>query len=246
MGNIIIDAHCHIHEFPDEEIKDIEKLVTHLIAVSDDYRSSIRTLDLAKRYRWIIPSVGLHPWSVDANSIDEAKKISDLVREKGNEIRILGEVGLDKRFKQDTYHHQLKVFEIFIELAKEMNMILNIHAAGAWREMLNMLTKNDISMAIIHWYTGPLELIKEINDRGYLITVNPAITIQQKQKDVVVQAPIDMILVESDAPYEYKGLELHPKQIPNVIKYIAMIKKISEEEVYEAVSRNTHNLLKHI
>ncbi|MEM1541404.1 MAG: TatD family hydrolase [Ignisphaera sp.] len=242
----MVDAHCHIHEFPNEEIKDIGKLVTYLIAVSDDHRSSIRTLDLAKRYRWIIPSVGLHPWSVDADSIDEAKKISDLAREKGNEIRILGEVGLDKRFKQDTYHHQLKVFEIFIELAKEMNMILNIHAAGAWREVLNILAKNDIPMAIIHWYTGPLELIKEINDRGYLITVNPTIAIQQKQRDVIAQAPIDLILVESDAPYKYKGLELHPKHIPNVIKHIAMIKKISEEEVHEAISRNIYKLLKHI
>lgn len=214
--------------------------------MSDNYVTSLKTLKLAEKYKWIIPSVGLHPWSVNINSVEEVKIILELVRDKNNQVKILGEIGLDKKFKPDTYSYQLNVFKLFIDIAKEMNMVLNVHAAGAWRETLDILIKNDISMAIFHWYTGPLDLIKEITDVGYFITINPAIAIQQKHRDVVAQAPIDIILVESDAPYKYKGIELHPKHIFDVIKWIALIKGIDNNEIYKIILKNIQRLLKRI
>jgi len=57
---------------------------------------------------------------------------------------------------------------------------LNIHAAGTWKEVLEYLIKYDINRALIHWYTGPIDLVKEIERLGYYISINPALKVGQK------------------------------------------------------------------
>lgn len=109
-----------------------------------------------------------------------------------------------------------------------------------------MLARSDIPSAIIHWYTGPLELINELIDRNIFISVNPAIAVQIKHREVVARAPLDIILVESDAPYSYRGLIMHPKDVFNVIKYISNIKNMSYEEVYEVIVNNYEKLKRKI
>lgn len=210
--------------------------------MSDDYDSSLKTLDIAKKHRWVIPAVGVHPWSIGACSLEQAKAVSELALNNRDIVRVLGEVGLDKKFKHDTFTYQLEVFKLFIETATEIEAVLNIHAAGAWREVLEFLTRSDVPTAIIHWYTGPKELLKEIIDRGLYITINPAVVIQEKHREIVVEAPLEIILPESDAPYRYRGMYLHPRDVFKVVEHIASIKAIHIEEVLIALSDNYKKL----
>lgn len=238
-----MDAHCHLHEYQDSEIESIINLGMYVVAVSDDYISSFRTLEISKKYRPVIPAVGIHPWNIGPGYEDEIAGIERLVSEN-NLVRMLGEVGLDKKFKPHTIHHQEVVFRRFVEMAKERGLALNIHAAGTWMEVLNTLYKNDIPLAIIHWYTGPLELIREIADRGYYITANSALAIQQRYRDVVKMAPLDIVLVESDAPYNYRGISFHPKEIQATIRQIAELKSMSFDEVRKSIIGNNYKFLK--
>uniref|UniRef100_A0A7C4JJN5 TatD family deoxyribonuclease n=1 Tax=Ignisphaera aggregans TaxID=334771 RepID=A0A7C4JJN5_9CREN len=238
----MIDAHCHLHEYYDDEIRVISMLGIDIIAVSDDYNSSLKTLAIAEKHRWVIPAVGIHPWNIGADSFAEFNRLYDLIINSRNKVRVIGEVGLDKKFKYETYSYQLQIFKSFIDLATEIKALLNIHAAGAWKETIELLFKSDAPSAIIHWYTGPLELINEIINRNIFISINPAVTIQAKHREVVAQAPLDIILVESDAPYNYRGLSMHPRDVFNVIKHISSIKSMSYEEVYEAIASNYEKL----
>lgn len=231
-----------MHEYADEELKHIDELNIDVIAVSDDYNSSLKTLNIAKRYSWIIPAVGIHPWVVDAMSIKDVEKITRLVLERKNEIRVLGEVGLDRKFKPETYSYQLHVFKVFIDLSVELKAILNIHAAGAWKEVIDLLTKSDVPSAIVHWYTGPPELLREFVGRDFYISINPAISIQRKHREIVATAPLDIILVESDGPYNYKGLVMHPRNIFDVIKHIADIRNMDPAEIFEVIATNYERL----
>ncbi|MEM4788185.1 MAG: TatD family hydrolase, partial [Ignisphaera sp.] len=206
----------------------------------------IRTLAIAEKHRWVIPAIGIHPWNIDANSFAEFSRLYELAISLRNRIRVIGEVGLDKKFKSETFIYQLQIFKSFIDLATEIKSLLNIHAAGAWKETIELLARSDIPSAIIHWYTGPLELINELIDRNIFISVNPAIAVQIKHREVVARAPLDIILVESDAPYSYRGLIMHPKDVFNVIKYISNIKNMSYEEVYEVIVNNYEKLKRKI
>ncbi len=242
-----VDAHCHLYEFDNTYIDSLFKQYGDLLvfAVSDDYESSLRTIELAKKNKHVVPCIGLHPWEVGKKKdpVREAEKIAELAVREG--VRCFGEIGLDTKFVAETIDVQRRVFQVFLEYGRRNRMFLNIHAAGTWEEVLE-LVKDYPAPVNIHWYTGPLHLITVIRDNGFFISINPAVKIQHKHREVVRYAPLDIILTESDGPYEYRGLRLEPKLIPNVVKEIASIKGVEEDAVREAVASNAERILKTI
>jgi len=240
---LILDAHCHLHEFEDPEIEKIVSEDFVVFAVSDDSRSSLRTIELSKKYRRVVPFIGVHPWSIAADGyINELRNVSELI-----ERRLaagLGEVGLDSRFRPETIEIQRTVFRELLENARNHGVrVVNVHAVGTWREVLDLLSRYDIPTAVFHWYSGPIDLLNEIRDRGYFITVNPAVKIQEKHRRIVASAPLDIILLESDAPYNYRGIELHPKMITETINIIAAIRGVSAKEIARAIEENSRRIL---
>ena len=243
----LLDAHCHLHEYEETAVHSfIEDLGIAIIAVSDDYESSLRTLEISKRYKHVIPALGMHPWEVSAERMDEVNSIIELVYANRRNVRILGEIGLDRRFRSDTIAYQYEVFKMFLEVARELQLGVSVHSVDAWSEVFKLLQRYDIPIAVFHWYTGPLELIKDIVGAGYMISINPAISIQEKHRRVAAATPLEAILVESDGPYNYRGLRLGPHMLRESVKHIANIKGVDEDEVLRAVVENSTSLLRKV
>jgi len=235
MREKYVDSHIHLNEYSEERISSLcgrDDVV--LIAVSEDLRSSLTNISIEKRCPNVRAAVGIHPWNVGKVSADELAKVLELVGSVG----FVGEVGLDKRFTPETFDLQLKIFSEFVTRALSSRKALLLHAAGAWREVLEILSRSAVETAVIHWYTGPLEYLKNIEELGYFIGVNVALLRQPKMREVVKQAPLDIMLTESDGPYEYRGLRLEPELIPELIREIAVIKGVEIEEVMTAVYNN--------
>jgi len=209
------------------------------MAVSDDPKSSKRTLEIARKCKNVLAGVGIHPWEVGKASDDDLRAALSLVRE----AHFIGEVGLDKLFVPKTFSKQVKFFEEFVERAVRYGKILSIHAAGAWSDVLEVLRSAGVKLAVIHWFTGPLHLLKVIEDSGYFIGVNPAIKIQEKSRKVVKAAPLSVLLTESDGPYRYRGMELGPELIPETVRVIAELKSVSPGVIYGAIRSNVEDLL---
>ena len=234
-----VDMHCHCHELG---LDDIQKYVNtiKLVCVSDDLESSNKTLELARKTS-IIPCVGIHPWEAHNYSVKHVEAIKELIKQ--NDIKCLGEIGLDKIFYPKTYEHQKEIFLEFLEIAREYNLLLNLHTAGTWREVYELLVKYDIEKAYFHWYTGPLNLIEELVSKGYFIGVNPAWKIQDKHRRVIEVVPLTNILTESDAPYKYKGLDMRPDLVVETIDYLSKVKNVDIEEAKQIVLNNFIRLL---
>nr|MCG2894676.1 TatD family hydrolase [Vulcanisaeta sp.] len=230
---MLYDAHTHLHEFLDNRIEEFSREIV-MVGVSDDYPSSKRTLDLAEKFSNVIPCVGIHPWNVDKVSIDELRQLERLVSEAG----CIGEVGLDRRFVPQTFDRQLEFFRTFVEWARDYDLPLNIHAPDAWRDALELIRRSDVNKALFHWYTGPLNLLGEIRDYGYYISINAAIKIQEKSRLVAREAPLDIILLESDGPYEYRGITLEPPMVKDAALIVAEIKGVHLDELWDRVREN--------
>lgn len=230
---MLIDAHCHAYEI-EEDIPKFTNIT--IIAVSDDYESSLKTIKLSIKYNNIIPCVGIHPWELKNSRFEDIEKIRELAI--GNNIRFLGEVGIDRRYYNEIYEKQLIIFNKFVKLASNENMCLNIHALDAWRDVIDILKRSDVPAAIIHWYNGPLNLLKDIKDLGYYITINPAVKIQPKHKNVLRNAPLEILLTESDSPYEYRGLRLTPIMVKGALEVIAEVKGLNINEAEEIITDN--------
>ncbi|MGC9133181.1 MAG: TatD family hydrolase [Nanopusillaceae archaeon] len=235
----IIDAHCHFDKFSNIEIKRIlnkyDKDII-ILTVSEDLESSIKNLTFSKLYENIIPAIGIHPWKVDNVKEEDIKFIEKIVKEE--KINILGEIGLDKKFKPDTYEKQKEIFEKFLKIAKDYDLKLNLHAPNAWDDVFNLLIKYDIKKAYFHWYSGDEKLLEEIEEKGYFIGINVSALINKKYEKYIEIAKIDNIITESDGPYEYKGIILHPEMIEKLYDKISEIKKIKKEKLYDIILNN--------
>lgn len=231
----IIDAHCHAYLFDKNYLKELKDFI--IIGVSDDIESIKATVELSREFDFIIPSIGYHPWKLKSKlKEDEKRFIYDLINR--TDIKVLGEIGLDKKFVPETYDKQLEALNFFINLSKEFDLSLNLHAPDAWREVLNILIKNDIGKAYFHWYTGPIELIDIIKEYGYFIGINPALKIQEKHRKVLEYVDLRYILLESDGPYNYRNIYLEPKILLNTLEEISRIKGVSKEYLLNIFEKN--------
>jgi TatD DNase family protein len=246
LGNAMIyDVHCHLHEFNDRDVEGLLEADRGLrvIAVSDDLESSLRTLELERRYPdRVVACVGLHPWSIGEEPLHNVEMIVRLAEREG--VRCIGEVGLDARFlPQHTWHMQVRVFRRFIELSLDLGAFLNIHAPDAWRAVVGELLQYNVEKAVFHWYTGPVELVDVIGGRGYRISINPAIKIQEKHARIAQVTPVDFMVFESDAPYNYRGLTLNPLMVRETLNIVARLKNIDVNELVDKARWNTEKLL---
>ena len=234
------DVHCHLHEFDEEEIKSFKDFI--IVAVADDLETSNKTLMLAQKYGNILPCIGIHPWVVDETPMSHLRDFERLLA--NHEVAGIGEVGLDKRFVPNSYSRQLEFFKVFIKMAVDYDLPMNIHAPDAWRDVYELLVRYDVNKAVIHWYTGPLDLLEEIVGKGYYISINPALELQKKHMKVAVEVDLRAMLVESDGPYEYRGLKLTPRMIPKLMGLIADMRGIKIQELQSIVEMNFRRLFK--
>ncbi len=246
MSDPYIDFHCHLYKYGAREISNfIERYRIKIVGVSDDYRSSIEMLKLAESNRGhIVPCVGVHPWTVSEieNYREEIDSVLRILNDNPG-IKCIGEVGLDKKFvPADAYGRLLESFKIFVSYASERNMVLNIHAAGAWREAFEVVNNSGVDKAIFHWYTGPLDLLKDLCSAGYYITINPAVKIQNKHRIVAENVDLKCMLVESDGPYKYRGLNLDPPMIIETIEYISNLRSIEPKDIVSSITSSFRHL----
>jgi len=234
------DAHCHLHEFSEEEIASFRNYT--IVAVSDDLETSIKTIKLAEKYGNILPCVGVHPWSINEVPMSCLEDIEELI--VLYEVRGIGEVGLDRKFVPQTFSKQLKFFKRFVKLSVDYSLPMNIHAPDAWRDVYELLIRYDVDKVMIHWYTGPLDLLEELMAKGYYISINPAVEVQKKHMKIATEVDLRYMLVESDGPYEYKGLRLTPKLIPRLLEVLAKVRGIKYEELSSIIELNFKKLFR--
>ncbi|WP_440059679.1 TatD family hydrolase [Thermogladius sp. 4427co] len=236
----LVDAHVHCHEMSVSDIDSLSAEGFILVCVSDDYESSIKTIELAEKYNSIVPCIGVHPWEIGR---EDFRKVLDLVEKNIDRVKCLGEVGLDKQFVPETFDKQLEFFSRIVEISREYKLLLNLHTPKAWRDVYEILLRRDIEKAYFHWYTGPVDLMEEIQGAGYYIGLNPAFKIQGKHRDIIQRANLDKALTESDAPYEYKGLKLSPRMIHETISYISETRGVDKNNLVEMFYRNLLKLI---
>lgn len=237
----LYDAHCHLHEYSDRDIEEFIRENIVITAVSEDLESSIRTLKIWEKYgERITPCVGIHPWNADKFEERDLEKIFGLIERL--KIKCIGEVGLDQVFVPQTINRQIQLFTQILEYARDLNTVLNIHSPGAWGRVLQLLNRYDVKKALFHWYTGPVELLSEIRSHGYMVSINPAVRIQSKHMEIARIVDLDSLLVESDGPYNYRGMNLSPKMILSTTRLIAEIKGVDFNYLIRVIERNYHRL----
>lgn len=246
-----IDSHCHIDFFSNEEIEEISKEVHTIYGASISFESSLRVLEISKKFENIKASLGIHPEYFEY--YHEYEKIKNLIIENRNSIYAVGEVGLpyfsifDKNPSEKTKLHEkgLTLLENFIILAKELDLPLVLHATQSTAiDAYNLLKKYEIKKALFHWLHCDLETSKKIFESGYFASVSLDIQYNSEYLEFVKHIPIKNLLIESDSPWKYDDNNSRPKDIEKTSKVISKLLGYNETEFLEILSKNIDNFTK--
>ncbi|MEM5772917.1 MAG: TatD family hydrolase [Candidatus Aenigmatarchaeota archaeon] len=244
----MIDVHCHLEQ-PDydsdreEVIENCKKELKAIITSCAHPKDFDLTMQLVEKHKgFVFATVGIHPEYIKEVSEKEKEEFFELVRKNRDKIIGIGEVGLDFIIEEQEWREKQKeMFCKFISLAKELNMPLIIHARKAFAEAIEILEKQEAKNVLMHFFSAK-ELLDKVKENFWYISVNTTVLTSKKIKKIVRDMPIERILTETDAPWlGPEGKRNDSRSIKLVIKKIAEIKKLSEEEVEKKTTENAIN-----
>lgn len=247
---MIIDTHMHIYDDKyldkDEVIKNaINNGVGKMIVIGYDKDSSLKALELSKKYDFIYLAVGLHPSEVLKEADPDLKWLTDIL--DNEKVIAIGEIGLDYYWDKSFIEEQKYYFKKQIELSKKYNLPIIIHNRDAMQDTFDMIKDENIR-GVLHCYGGSVEMARELVKRGWYLGVGGVVTFKNARviKEVVKEIDLKHLLTETDSPYlaptPHRGELNEPAYTKYVVSEISKIKEISQEEVEKQVEINVHNL----
>ncbi|MCP9208533.1 TatD family hydrolase [Streptomyces sp. HD1123-B1] len=164
-----------------------------------------------------------------------------------DQVRGVGETGLDYfRTGPEGMAAQEYSFRRHIGIAKDHGKALVIHDRDAHDDVLRILAEEGTPETVVfHCYSGDAAMAEVCAERGYYLSFAGNMTFKNAQplRDALAVAPLDRVLVETDAPFltpaPYRGRPNAPYLIPITLRAMAEVKGVPEDELAAAVAANT-------
>ncbi|XP_036398629.1 tatD DNase domain containing 3-like isoform X2 [Megalops cyprinoides] len=255
-----IDCHCHISatEF-DNDIEDvIEKSkqvgILGLVAVAEHAGEFEKIIQLSERFPgFVFPCLGVHPVQGVPPEPQRGATLEDLdaalplIEKHKDRLLAIGEVGLDftPRFLSSDKgkEEQREVLIRQAEIAKRLDLPLNVHSRSAGRPTIHLLKEQGVEKALLHAFDGKPSVAIEGVKAGYYFSIPPSIVRSEQQK-LVKQLPLESICLETDSPAlgPEKQVRNEPRNITVSAEFIAKVKGVPLEQVIEVTTRNALRL----
>ncbi len=252
MTSYIFDTHAHYDDGQfSEDLPQVleaaaEAGVGRIVNIGSTVESLDRCLELTREYPQIFCALGIHP-NECAPLTEEI--FADIRRKLASpKVVAVGEIGLDYYWDTPERELQRYWFRRQLELAEECSLPVVIHSREAAEETFRILTREYHGTGVIHCYSYSAEMAKEYVKRGYFIGVGGVVTYKNARKlvETVEAVPLENIVLETDCPYlspvPYRGKRNSSANLPLVVKKIAEIRQIPEEEVIRITEENAERL----
>ena len=257
---MLIDTHCHLSEPEFDADRDavIERArtsgVQKIILIGTDLASSQRAVALAKRYPFFWATVGLHPH--ETKEMNES--LLDALEQLSRHPKVVGwgETGLDFYYNHSSPEAQRRGFIEQIRSAKKALLPLVIHTRDAWKETFEILAQEkaeghirDVG-GVFHCFTGDRAVAQRAVESGFYLSFSGILTFPKAAalQEAASAAPIDKILIETDAPYlspqGYRGKRNEPAFVRAVAEKLGALRGISFQEISRVTAENAERLFK--
>lgn len=252
----LIDSHCHLdnQDFDADRDAVIERAlaagVETMLAIGTgegppDLEAGLR---LAERYPCFVASAGVHPH--DAAKSSEAV-LKHLARLAGHpKIVAVGEIGLDYHYDFAPRDVQQQVFAAQMAVAGDAGLPIIIHTREAWDDTFALLERHwpkDVG-GIMHCFSGGVAEARRALDLGFYLGFGGIVTYPKATEvhEAARFAPLDRILLETDAPYlapvPKRGKRNEPAYLVDTARRLAALRGIPVDEVAAATTANFKRL----
>lgn len=253
----LIDSHCHINfEGLDERLPEVidnarANGVSHMVAISVDMNNYPRVREIADSHDNIFCSVGVHPNTEPDGSEGFEPSTEELVAMAAHSRVVgIGETGLDYFRSEGDLDWQRERFRRHIDAGRESALPIIVHTREAAADTLKMLREENVGDAkgVIHCFTEDWDFAVAAMDQGFYLSFSGIVTFKSARQiqEVAAKAPIDRILVETDAPYlapvPHRGKTNEPAYVKHTAEFVAELRGISAEELAERTTDNFFRL----
>lgn len=248
---MLIDTHTHLYseEFDSDQAEMIQRAINlgveqfYIPAIDSTYTQ--RMLDLESNFpNHMHLMMGLHPTSVKAETYeDELRLVKEWIDKR--EFSAIGEIGIDLYWDQSTLKEQQIVFKTQISWAKEKNLPIVIHCRNSFDEIFEVLEdeKDDKLFGIFHCFSGDKLQAERAIGYNMKLGIGGVVTFKNGQIDQFMnEIDLKHLVLETDSPYlapvPYRGKRNESSYIVNVVKKLAEIYGLSEQEIADATTQN--------
>lgn len=219
----ITDSHCHLDfETFDAERDDVIARacaagVTRMVTICTKLRSEPQVRAIAEAYAPVFYAAGTHPMSVADEPMATLDQLVALAAHP--KFVGIGETGLDYHYTAESAQQQQDSLRLHIEAARQTELPLIIHARDADEDMVRILREEHAKGAfscVMHCFSSSAELAQAALDLGFYLSMSGIAAFPKSGdlRDIFASAPVDRILVETDAPYlappPYRGKRNEP------------------------------------
>ena len=225
--------------------------VLKMLTICTNFKKPQQTISLSERFEEIFFAAGIHPNQPTEDLQFDSEALLSICAHK--KMIGVGETGLDFHYSQDSKKDQIKSLIQHIEVAKEANLPVIIHARNADKEIAKILSEQYVKSAfdcVMHCFSSSSYLAREVLDLGFYLSMSGIITFKNSQnlRDVFSKVPIEKVLVETDSPYlaptPHRGRSNEPALVSYVAKTGAEIFGVDEDFFRAQTTKNFFSLFK--
>ncbi len=253
---MLIDTHAHLDD--DRFAADLPAVLDRAQAAGVGLIATIATtaatshaaVALARRHAMLRATVGIQPNNVAAAAPGDWDEVVRLAH--ASDIVALGETGLDRHWHDTPFEQQQDYFARHLELARRLGRAVVIHCREAEADTVAMLRadfeRHGPIRAVMHSFTGDLATAEACLEMGLFLSFAGMVTYKNAQnlRDVAQQAPLERLLVETDAPYlapvPVRGQRNEPAHVVHTARCVAGVKDMPFEDFAKQTTANARRL----
>lgn len=246
----MIDIHAHFADegYPEAEWERLRAAgVTTVVLAGDTLAHSAWHRDFSHCHEGAYFCAGVHPSETAGFGEAELAALRALC---ADEVCVaVGEIGLDYHYPDTDKRTQREAFIAQLLLAEEVGLPLQLHSRDCAADMLAILREMRAHLTrgfLLHCYSHGKEMMDDFLELGAYFSFG-GVTCFKNAKRIVESAsycPIDRILSETDSPYlsPFRGEKNTPANIPVIVRRLAEIKGLAEEELSAYIDDNARKL----
>lgn len=251
---MLVDSHVHLED--KKFARDLDRVleraddagIGRLICIADQVQSSRQALALAKRYRQIHATVGLHPNNVRRFRPETMDELRELAADR--RVVAIGETGLDFHYPDTDAPTQYEALRAQGTLATERGLPLVLHCRDAYPELIEFFRREKAITArgVVHCFSGTTAEARALLDLGFYLGIGGALTYPgaDGMRETVKAIGLDRIVVETDAPYlppqKKRGRRNEPSYMKFTVRALADLFDRSYQDVARITTANAVRL----
>lgn len=255
---MLFDSHCHLphHKYTkstEQVIQDAWAVgVANMIAIGTSIEENEQAIKVADAHAGVYCSTGVH---IDENMNKSLKDLERILSEQlklSKKIVAIGECGIDVSEWENgrQIQDQINLFEMQIELAIKHHLPIIIHNCNGDNEVLALVKKYSVQglRGVAHCFSQSWEYAQQLLQCGLYLSFSGMITYKGRKGilKTVQNAPMDKILIETDAPdlppEGFRGQVNEPKNVLVIAQKIAYVRGMLFDDIAQKTYENAQTL----